>query len=152
MGRFTSQDPIGLLGGDNLYAYAPNPVAWVDPLGLAKCGIGRSGRQERLRELLNDPKLGKADKGWIQQEINQINRGKRKSIRLPSSSKRRTLNGVKYGGSGGKELAHKRGFEAAKGYGYEHSNLQDKDLHKLQHKYDDKGRKNKDRGLKDDCP
>ena len=35
VGRFTSQDPIGLLGGDNLYAYAPNPVAWVDPLGLA---------------------------------------------------------------------------------------------------------------------
>jgi len=35
MGRFTTQDPIGLLGGDNLYAYAPNPVAWVDPLGLS---------------------------------------------------------------------------------------------------------------------
>ncbi len=39
MGRFTTQDPIGLLGGDNLYAYAPNPVGWVDPLGLAGCSI-----------------------------------------------------------------------------------------------------------------
>ncbi|WP_369012137.1 hypothetical protein SM114_00890 [Erwinia pyrifoliae] len=23
----------------NLYAYAPNPYGWVDPLGLAKCGL-----------------------------------------------------------------------------------------------------------------
>ncbi|CAA6810564.1 MAG: Rhs family protein [uncultured Sulfurovum sp.] len=38
IGRFISQDPIGLLGGTNLYQYAPNPVGWVDPLGLAKRG------------------------------------------------------------------------------------------------------------------
>ncbi|MBI0432131.1 RHS repeat-associated core domain-containing protein, partial [Pectobacterium parmentieri] len=36
VGRFTTQDPIGLAGGLNLYAYAPNPLGWVDPLGLAK--------------------------------------------------------------------------------------------------------------------
>jgi RHS repeat-associated protein len=35
VGRFTSKDPIGLLGGDNFYVYAPNPVSWVDPLGLS---------------------------------------------------------------------------------------------------------------------
>ncbi|ADP13267.1 Rhs family protein [Erwinia sp. Ejp617] len=29
---------MGLSGGMNLYAYAPNPYGWVDPLGLAKCG------------------------------------------------------------------------------------------------------------------
>jgi uncharacterized protein RhaS with RHS repeats len=23
------------LGGDNLYEYAPNPIVWIDPLGLA---------------------------------------------------------------------------------------------------------------------
>ncbi|EMQ4858106.1 RHS domain-containing protein [Morganella morganii] len=34
-GRFTQQDPIGLAGGLNLYQYAPNPVGWIDPLGLA---------------------------------------------------------------------------------------------------------------------
>ncbi|HCP1440097.1 TPA: RHS domain-containing protein, partial [Escherichia coli] len=33
-GRFISQDPIGLLGGLNLYQYAPNPISWIDPLGL----------------------------------------------------------------------------------------------------------------------
>ncbi|MBY5925864.1 MULTISPECIES: RHS repeat-associated core domain-containing protein [unclassified Halomonas] len=39
IGRFTTQDPIGLAGGDNLYVYAPEPTGWVDPLGLS----GRSG-------------------------------------------------------------------------------------------------------------
>jgi RHS repeat-associated protein len=34
IGRFTSTDPIGLEGGHNLFQYAPNPVGWVDPLGL----------------------------------------------------------------------------------------------------------------------
>jgi RHS repeat-associated protein len=36
VGRFVSQDPIGLRGGSNLFAYAPNPMGWVDPFGLAK--------------------------------------------------------------------------------------------------------------------
>jgi RHS repeat-associated protein len=34
IGRFISKDPIGLMGGLNPYAYAPNPVRWVDPRGL----------------------------------------------------------------------------------------------------------------------
>jgi RHS repeat-associated protein len=33
---FISQDPIGLSGGENVYAYAPNVWGWVDPLGLCK--------------------------------------------------------------------------------------------------------------------
>ncbi|WP_194286814.1 RHS repeat-associated core domain-containing protein [Pseudomonas helleri] len=34
VGRFISKDPIGFAGGLNVYAYAPNPVGWVDPFGL----------------------------------------------------------------------------------------------------------------------
>ncbi|SBS36452.1 Adenosine monophosphate-protein transferase and cysteine protease IbpA precursor [Marinomonas spartinae] len=90
---------------------------------------GRSGKQARLKELGDDPKLGEADRGWIKQEKNSIARGNRKTIRNPP----------------GKDLAHERGREAAKGYGYEHSNLQDRKLHRLQHKYDNFGRKNKER-------
>ena len=38
VGRFIGKDPIGFAGGLNIYAYAPNPVDWIDPLGLAKRG------------------------------------------------------------------------------------------------------------------
>ncbi|QHF10610.1 sugar-binding protein [Pseudomonas syringae UB303] len=40
IGRFITQDPIGLSGGDNLYQYAPNPNGWVDPFGLCKSSSG----------------------------------------------------------------------------------------------------------------
>ena len=33
-GRFVNQDPIGLLGGENLYRFAPNVQMWTDILGL----------------------------------------------------------------------------------------------------------------------
>ena len=36
--RFVNQDPIGLLGGDNLYAFAPNIQRWINPLGLSSVG------------------------------------------------------------------------------------------------------------------
>ena len=99
-----------------------------DVIGVVK-KVGRSGKQARLKELANDPKLGKADRGWIKQEQNAIERGSRKSIRNPP----------------GKDLAHERGREAAKGYDYGNSNLQDRDLHRLQHKYDNFGRSNAER-------
>ena len=43
VGRFISKDPISYAGGLNLYAYAPNPTGWIDPLGLAKRGPKTNG-------------------------------------------------------------------------------------------------------------
>jgi RHS repeat-associated protein len=43
-GRFVSQDPIGLAGGLNAMAYAPNPTAFIDPLGLKKYVILGEGQ------------------------------------------------------------------------------------------------------------
>lgn len=38
--RYTTQDPIGILGGINLYSYVIDPNTWIDPLGLSgKCGV-----------------------------------------------------------------------------------------------------------------
>jgi hypothetical protein len=98
---------------------------------------GRLGKQERLRELLENPDISwavsKTDKGWIKQELNQIARGpsaqgtSRKTIRVPFNTKK---------SPGGKVLAHRRGFEARKGYGYKYSDLQDPDLHRIQHKHE----------------
>ncbi|WP_127956682.1 RHS repeat-associated core domain-containing protein [Serratia microhaemolytica] len=38
-GRFTQPDPIGLLGGINLYQYAPNTFNYIDPWGLTGSGL-----------------------------------------------------------------------------------------------------------------
>ena len=35
-GRFVNQDPIGLIGGANLYAIEPNTNKWLDVLGPNK--------------------------------------------------------------------------------------------------------------------
>jgi RHS repeat-associated protein len=47
-GRYVSQDPIGLIGGINLYRYAPNPLTWVDPLGLNYDVTGNTAGQDTL--------------------------------------------------------------------------------------------------------
>ncbi|WP_407072895.1 RHS repeat-associated core domain-containing protein, partial [Photorhabdus viridis] len=124
IGRFITPDPIGLAGGLNLYTYAPNPMSWIDPWGLS---TGRTGKQARLKSIGQDPKQPQHIRGWVQQEQNSIARGQRTNIRNPP----------------GYQLAHWRGYEASKGYGYEYSDPQHIDLHKRQHKYDAHGRKNK---------
>jgi len=45
IGRFITQDPIAVAGGLNLYQYAPNPVSWVDPLGLEKCKMSAADKK-----------------------------------------------------------------------------------------------------------
>jgi RHS repeat-associated protein len=45
VGRFISQDPIGLAGGENLYAYAPNPKRWGDPHGLTTCMMSAADKK-----------------------------------------------------------------------------------------------------------
>ena len=49
-GRFISNDPIGLAGGLNLHQYAPNPIVWVDPLGL-RCDSPSQKLARKLRAL-----------------------------------------------------------------------------------------------------
>jgi len=51
--RYLTQDPIGLLGGINTYLYTPNPVGWLDPLGLS--GSSAQRRSSRRVEEKNDP-------------------------------------------------------------------------------------------------
>ena len=34
--RVNQPEPIGLLGGINLYQYAPNALTWIDPWGLTE--------------------------------------------------------------------------------------------------------------------
>lgn len=61
LARFISEDPLGLLGGLNLYTYgAGSPLNLIDPLGLAAAGsanyqlicdfVGSTTRMPRRRE------------------------------------------------------------------------------------------------------
>ena len=62
IGRFVSQDPIGLRGGMNLFEYAPNPVGWTDPFGLLVTPHytkGLNGRVERVQATITKDDLGK---------------------------------------------------------------------------------------------
>ncbi len=61
VGRFISQDPVGLLGGVNNYQYAPNPVSWIDPYGLTPkdCGgKGATGKSYSDLQPMNEDYLG----------------------------------------------------------------------------------------------
>ncbi|WP_311767472.1 RHS repeat-associated core domain-containing protein, partial [Burkholderia sp. Bp9140] len=50
-GRFVSRDPIGLAGGLNVFQYAPNPIEWIDPLGLSpRCVTSRTARRNAMRQ------------------------------------------------------------------------------------------------------
>jgi hypothetical protein len=125
-----SQERAAQNGGvDPQAEHTPEPHA---ASGGAMKGGGRGGKQERLDQLGKDDKVSSADRGWIKQDQNAINNGKRDKIRNPP----------------GQDLAHQRGREAAKGYSYKHSNLQNRKDHQTQHKYDNYGRKNKERPIR----
>ncbi len=58
VGQFTTQDPIGLLGGVNNYQYAPNPVSWIDPLGLSCSEKERVEKARNRQHQMLDSNVG----------------------------------------------------------------------------------------------
>ena len=53
VGRFVNQDPIGLLGEENLYSFAPNTIIWTDQLGWsANNGLWGKGLRNFSENLL----------------------------------------------------------------------------------------------------
>ena len=60
VGRFVNQDPIGLMGGDNLYSFAPNVLDWVDSLGLTRTGSTTFYHAGDIRGPIN-PSQGRAN-------------------------------------------------------------------------------------------
>ncbi|MBV4544448.1 RHS repeat-associated core domain-containing protein, partial [Pseudomonas vlassakiae] len=97
--RFTTQDPIGLLGGFNLYSYAPNSTGWLDPLGwCVNTNVTRGAAGQPLRATAtitkNDLKTGTA-----------TNQSSRAWARMMGNSDDDAghIIGKLLGGSGGKE-------------------------------------------------
>ncbi|WP_338849514.1 RHS repeat-associated core domain-containing protein [Massilia sp. W12] len=64
VGRFVSQDPIGLLGGENFYLFAPNAISWSDPLGLKPC-INRREALNKAKELAGIPRSQQPRSQWV---------------------------------------------------------------------------------------
>nr|WP_289057477.1 RHS repeat-associated core domain-containing protein [uncultured Psychrobacter sp.] len=69
MGMFTTRDPIGLMGGSNVFQYAPNPTGWIDPLGLDGWGAleqyGQSpGMQAQIGKAMQPPQTVSTSKGF----------------------------------------------------------------------------------------
>jgi RHS repeat-associated protein len=76
VGRFTTQDPIGLMGGDNLYRYAPNALGWIDLWGLSACAPihhlatnKHSVWDSRFRKLFEENNLGRFKNGTQRKDI-----------------------------------------------------------------------------------
>lgn len=84
--------------------------------------------EARLREMAEDPKLGRSIRGEIKQEIRRVdlNRSRALPKHLRSGSDNVRM-------PSGFDLAHARGVENHKGYGFSHAQLQSSDLHRLQH-------------------
>jgi RHS repeat-associated protein len=90
---------------------------------------GRSGRDEVLEAVANDPKQPSHVRGWFKNEERRIaNTGKGK-LRMPGNT-RRTVGGRQRGW----ELAHPKGLPAKAGNSYAGARMQTAELHKLEHK------------------
>jgi len=92
VGRFTTPDPIGLDGELNLYQYAPNPIAWIDPWGWKTCGAanGNSKQNNKMNHVyvirnkttgqvykygISGGKISKAGKSYrAQSQVRWLNR------------------------------------------------------------------------------
>ncbi len=60
IGRFVTQDPIGVRGGANLYVYVPAPTTWVDPLGWVpweKNGFDSWFNSVSVQDIVDNKKL-----------------------------------------------------------------------------------------------
>ena len=56
VGMFIQRDPIELLGGFNVFAYAPNPVMWIDPWGLNPCNDAKGNTNNSRRSAFQKAK------------------------------------------------------------------------------------------------
>ncbi|PIT17302.1 hypothetical protein BGI32_03015 [Snodgrassella alvi] len=97
IGRFTQPDPIGLLGGLNLYQYAPNGLTWIDPWGWACIPNKKAGmkREQRAKDIL-EKRYGK--KNVLSERYLRDNKGK--SVKDPLTGERRRIDFVVKGQDG----------------------------------------------------
>jgi RHS repeat-associated protein len=88
-GRFISKDPIGLAGGIHPFQYAPNPVQWIDPLGLDR--IPNAVEGDRRHQAFNKLIKLKHPNATIQCEC-YLRDAAGKSVKDPRTGERRRID------------------------------------------------------------
>ncbi|WP_249357060.1 RHS repeat-associated core domain-containing protein [Citrobacter sp. wls827] len=85
-GQYLCSDPVGLRGGLNSYAYVPNPLSWIDPLGLS-CKSSYSGKLSGKASEMNP--LVRGSKAWnqaIKDMQAALSRGEKFQVKVQSST------------------------------------------------------------------
>ncbi len=96
------------------------PRADIDVRVVERTVTGKTvTREGRLKQLKDDPKVSSADRGWIENEMRQVNTGNRDVVRNPP----------------GKDLRHPPGRANAQGFDYSETQIQDRATHRSQHRY-----------------
>ncbi|HBN23277.1 MAG TPA: hypothetical protein DD412_08590, partial [Holosporales bacterium] len=98
---------------------------------------GRSGKQQRLKEMMKDDKLGKSDRGWLKNDARHIKTGNKKALRVPRNGRKAPGRKAK---DKGYELAHPHNEPASQGNSYASAKLKGARDHKVetrlhQHRY-----------------
>lgn len=75
-GRFIVQDPIGLSGGLILYTYAPNPLSYIDLLGLTETSLVKGAPLPDGTKVQRISFDGPYNFDFNPREIDAINKGK----------------------------------------------------------------------------
>ncbi len=88
-GRFISKDPIGLAGGINAYRYAPNPVQWIDPLGLDR--ITNAVEGARREDVFNAQMRARYPNATVQCQC-YLRNAQGKSVKDPDTNERRRID------------------------------------------------------------
>lgn len=94
---YVSQDPLGLLGGINTFAYAPNPLTWADPYGLTK---GKH-KPDSVKDVAVfddwDIFLGKGEKTDINPIVGHKNFGQKDMDRIFAVQRDGSVRAVRFG-------------------------------------------------------